>query len=136
MVEKSEMSEKKVFFLITEPPYTSRKPNKAYAYAKYFIKYGGKPIIFHFMDGIHNLSEGQYALNFPVVNQLVEELINLGAEVGCCSRCLIARGYWDEDKSKLKEKIIVPKNIIDGVAVHSVSKIAKSIKLGYKILKF
>ena len=127
---------KKIMIIVTNPPYTNRISFEAYKYASYLLDHGIRPIIFHFMDGIYNLNITQHPLNFPNMAEEGKKLLEKGAELICCSRCLVARGFFDNEKSDFRKKRIITAHIIDGVKVTGVSEISRRIKDGYKILKY
>jgi sulfur relay (sulfurtransferase) complex TusBCD TusD component (DsrE family) len=134
--DKVDFSTKKIMIIVTKPPYTSRTSCKAYEYADYILDHGGVPILFHFMDGIYNLHATQFAQNFPNQAERAKALKEKGAIIECCSRCLIARGFYDPKLSDLSQKKIIPSNLINGVTVKGVSRITNAAKLGYKIMLF
>ena len=127
----------KILILITTAPFSSQEPYRAYQLVSFLKKNGVNPIVFHMMDGIYNLSNlPSYILNFQNNINIIRELIELGIRIIACSRCLIARGFWDENHSDIDERSIVPSNTIENIEVKGIQQLLEFIGEGYKVLKF
>jgi sulfur relay (sulfurtransferase) complex TusBCD TusD component (DsrE family) len=138
ITKKSQNKElNKILLLITKPPFTSQESYRAYQLAEFLSGEGYNPILFHFMDGIYNLSDlPSHTLNFQNNKKILRDLIKKGIKVIACSRCLIARGFWDEKSSTLDDKVIIPSNTLEGVEVKGIQQLLLFINLGYKVIKF
>ena len=126
-----------ILILVTKAPFSSLEPYRAYEFAKLLNDKGINPIVFHFMDGIYNLSNlPSHALNFQNNQMVVRDLIESGTSIIACSRCLLARGFWDENLSCIEERRIIPSNTIKGIEVKGIQQLLQFIYDGYKVIKF
>ena len=127
----------KILILITTAPFSSQEPYRAYQLVNFLKKNGAHPIVFHMMDGIYNLSNlPSHILNFQNNSHMILELIELGIRIIACSRCLIARGFWDEKHSNIDERNIIPSNTIENIEVKGIQQLLEFISEGYKVFKF
>jgi tRNA 2-thiouridine synthesizing protein C len=91
---------RKTAFLLCHSPYMSRIPVYMLRFLSVTLAAGLHPELYTYLDGVHNLHDGQRPSEFENIGRGVSAIASAGVQSGrdpwfaACSRCATARGYY------------------------------------------
>ena len=110
------MQSKTLGILLLTAPYTCQNSYTFYELSKTAIEKGYGVKAFLFIDGVNNAKLGQDPSPATPMNDMFQELADMGVEFQACGLCTVARGFSQEGA-----------DFIEGVEVTGLTELAEIV---------
>ena len=131
------MQEEKIVCILFEAPYSTLFLAEKLFKLKKIISRVREAKLFFYLDGTHQLNQGQYSVNFDNIEQILTKIHqnHQHIEIYACSRCTAARGYIDLEKSDMENGRFISNKLIPFVKIVSINILGEFLKKGYRIIQ-